>query len=139
MRYQVPMGDSLASKFVLALFSAAIAIFAKSLYERWQRRRTWDLLTAKPIYLGDGWGIQVQNGSDLPIRAAAAYLSIDNKDSDFDDNRTVEMANPGEIPLMVFPVKPRILCGLLDQLPILWQRGCDGFSKPRAIDRWEAQ
>jgi len=139
MRYQVPMGDSLASKFVLALFSAATAIFAKSLYERWQRRRTWDLLTAKPIYLGDGWGIQVQNGSDLPIRAAAAYLSIENQDSDFAENREVEMANPGEVPLKFFPVKPRILCGPLDQLSMLWRRGCDGFSKPRAIDRREAQ
>ncbi len=124
------MGDSLASKALLALLGAVTALFAKVWFEAWQRYRTWHLLSAKPVYSGDGWVLQIENGSDLPIKAAAAYLSIQIEDTDFAQNRMVELADPDEVPLKFWPITPRILKGPLEELSTHWRRGVGGYDKP---------
>ena len=68
--------DSLFAKVFLAIFSALLAVFFKSIHEAWQKSRAWNLLSATPVYLADGWNIQIKNGSDLPIISSAAYLGI---------------------------------------------------------------
>lgn len=127
------MGDSLTSKFVLALFSAAMALGAKAIFEAWQRWRTWDLLTAKPVWIGDGWAIQIGNGSNWPIKGAVAYLTLEVSDSDFAPNRRVEMTAPGEEPLEFYLIKPRVSSGPLEELPISWQLGRDAFAKREGV------
>jgi hypothetical protein len=120
------MGDSILSKLVLATFGAAIALFAKVMWEAWQRCRIWDLLTATVAYRDDGWTIQIENRSAQPIASPAATLSVESCDEDFVPTRWVGLANPDEIPTYAHPVTPKILRGPLDELLLVWRGRSNG-------------